>query len=114
MNDGAQTRLYVYNQSLNDTTIENLGLSCVALEKGLDVSDQDLANEIRNAMPSLVDAKGVFNKQAYEMQLQRMGFTIPMFEERMKQQILLKRMQDLSSEGIFVLTQCGKFGGWVD
>ena len=85
-----------------DTTIENLGLSCVALEKGLDVSDQDLANEIRNAMPSLVDAKGVFNKQAYEMQLQRMGFTIPMFEERMKQQILLKRMQDLSSEGIFV------------
>ena len=85
-----------------DTTIENLGLSCIAQEKGLDISDQDLADEIRNAMPSLQNAKGEFDKKAYEMNLQRMGYTPPMFEERMKQQMLLKRMQDLATEGIFV------------
>lgn len=85
-----------------DTTIENLGLSCVALEKGLDVSDQDLADEIRNAMPNLMNAKGEFDKRSYEMGVQRMGYTVPMFEERMKQQILLKRMQDLSTEGVIV------------
>ena len=85
-----------------DNTIENLGLSCVALEKGLDISDQDLADEIRNAMPNLVNPQGEFDRRSYEMGVQRMGYTVPMFEERMKQQMLLKRMQDLATEGIYV------------
>ena len=85
-----------------DNLVENLGLSCVAAEKGLDVSDQDLADEIRNAMPNLMNALGEFDKRSYEAGVQRMGYTVPMFEERMKQQILLKRMQDLATEAVFV------------
>ena len=85
-----------------DGQIENLGLSCVAQEEGLDVSDQDLSDEIRNAMPNLMSPQGVFDKRSYEAGVQRMGYTVPMFEERMKQQILLKRMQDLATEGIVV------------
>ena len=85
-----------------DTTIEQLGLSCVAAEKGLDISDQDLANEIRNSFSQLVNAKGEFDRKSYEMSLSRMGYTPAMFEERMKQQILLKRMEDMSTEGLFV------------
>ena len=85
-----------------DGQIENLGLSCVAQEEGLDVSDQDLSDEIRNAMPNLMSPKGEFDKRSYEAGVQRMGYTVPMFEERMKQQILLKRMQDLATEGIVV------------
>ena len=85
-----------------DGQIENLGLSCVAQEEGLDVSDQDLSDEIRNAMPNLMSPKGEFDKRSYEAGVQRMGYTVPMFEERMKQQILLKRMQDLAVEGIVV------------
>ena len=88
-----------------DNTIQNLGLACVAAEKGLDVSDQDLADEIRNAFSQLVNAKGEFDRKGYEMTLQRMGYTPAMFEERMKQQMLVKRMQDLSSEGVFVPEQ---------
>jgi peptidyl-prolyl cis-trans isomerase D len=85
-----------------DNLIESLAQSCVATEKGFDVSDQDLAEEIHNEMPSLVNAQGEFDKRSYEAGVQRMGMTVPLFEERLKQQILLKRMQDLATEGIFI------------
>ncbi|HEY3738680.1 MAG TPA: peptidylprolyl isomerase [Bryobacteraceae bacterium] len=85
-----------------DNLVQNLGLACAASEKGLDISDQDLAEEIRNEMPNLVNAKGEFDKRSYEMGVQRMGMTVPLFEERLKQQILVKRMTDLATEGIFV------------
>jgi len=85
-----------------DTQIEQLGLACVAAEKGIDISDEDLAETIRASMSGLVDAQGVFDKRTYEARIQQLGMTVPLFEERMKQQILLKRMQDMATEGIFV------------
>ena len=68
----------------------------------MDISDQDLADLIRNSIPGLVNAQGEFDKQAYEARLQQVGMTVPIYEERMKQQLLLKRMTDLATEGIFL------------
>ncbi len=85
-----------------DSQIELQGLACVAAEKGLDVNDQDMADEIRNSMPNLMNAKGEFDKASYQATLQRMGYTVPMFEERLKQQKLVKILEDLATESIFV------------
>lgn len=86
-----------------NSQIELQALACLAQEKGYEVTDQDLANEIRNAMPSLVNAStGEFDKAAYERGVRNMGMTVPIFEERMKQQMLVKRMQDMALEGVFV------------
>jgi peptidyl-prolyl cis-trans isomerase D len=97
-----QNMVATYVPTIVEGQIELQGLACAAQEKGFEIADQDMANEIRNAMPSLVNPAGEFDRNAYEANLTRMGLSVPVFEERLKQQILVKRMQDLALEGLVV------------
>jgi len=69
---------------------------------GFKVSDQEVIQKIQILMPQLFQGGSFLGKEAYQAYLAQMGLTIPEFEQKIRQQVLLDKLQRLAFDGIVV------------
>jgi peptidyl-prolyl cis-trans isomerase D len=82
--------------------VGELATSCAALRLGLTASDDEVAKYIQVRMPMLFENGGFVGAEAYQSYLANMGTTIPEFEKRVRQQILLDKLQRVAFDSIIV------------
>ena len=82
--------------------VGELATSCQARKMGLTVSDEEVANGIKTVMPMLWQNGEFAGKDAYAAYLQRMNTSIPQFEARMRQNLMLEKLQRVAFDGIVV------------
>ncbi len=74
-----------------------------ARELGLQVTEEEVSRTIRILVPQLFDQSGNFvGRDVYAQFLAQQNLTIPQFEENVKRQLLLKKLEDLVVEGAVV------------
>ncbi len=82
--------------------VGEMATSCQASKMGLAASDAEVANGIRLLIPALWQNGEFAGKEAYASYLQRMNTTIPQFEARVRQNVLLEKLQRVAFDGIIV------------
>ena len=82
--------------------VGELATSCQARKMGLAVSDAEVAGGIKLLMPMLWQNGEFAGKEAYAAYLQRMNTTIPQFEARVRQNLMLEKLQRVAFDGIVV------------
>jgi peptidyl-prolyl cis-trans isomerase D len=73
-----------------------------AKRMGFEVGDAELAVAIRSLVPSLYDNGKFVGREAYEAYLRQVNMSIPQFEDNVRNQILMTRLEGLALEGIVV------------
>ena len=73
-----------------------------AKKMGFMVSDEELIAGIRKLIPQLFQNGQFVGTDAYQQYLTQMNMTIPEFEENVRKQILLSKLQGIVFEGIIV------------
>jgi peptidyl-prolyl cis-trans isomerase D len=92
-----------YIPRLVDQMVHERALEYEALRLGFQVTDQDLATSIRQALPAELFPNGKFaGKEAYAMVLAQHELTMDEFESDMRRQILIHRLLDVAVEGTVV------------
>ncbi|MBM3814750.1 MAG: hypothetical protein FJW20_24255 [Acidimicrobiia bacterium] len=69
---------------------------------GFTVSEEELIEGIRKVIPQLFQSGQFVGKEAYQAYLQQMNTTIPQFEENVRKQILLNKLQSLVFDGLVI------------
>ena len=82
--------------------VGELATSCQARKMGLAVSDTEVASGIKMLIPMLWQNGEFAGKEAYSGYLQRMNTTIPQFESRVRQNLMLEKLQRVAFDGIVV------------
>lgn len=82
--------------------VGELATACQAKKMGMTVSDAEVANGIRMVMPMLWQNGEFAGKEAYTAYLQRMNTNIPEFEDRVRQNIMLEKLQRVAFDGVVV------------
>ncbi len=82
--------------------VGEMATACQANKMGLAVSDAEVANSIRLLIPTLWQNGEFAGKEAYAGYLQRMNTTIPQFESRVRQNLMLEKLQRVAFDGIIV------------
>jgi peptidyl-prolyl cis-trans isomerase D len=85
--------------------ITEKALAYQARQLGLEVSDADVAVTIRQTIPNLFPDGKFVGKDAYASVLAQQNLTIEQFENDLKRQILIHRLQDIAVEGTVVTPQ---------
>ena len=82
--------------------VGEMATSCQARKMGLAVSDTEVASGIKMLMPMLWQNGEFAGKEAYSAYLQRMNTNIPQFEARVRQNLMLEKLQRVAFDGIVV------------
>ncbi len=82
--------------------VGEMATSCQAKKMGLTVSDAEVASGIRMLIPMLWQNGEFAGKDVYAGYLQRMNTTIPQFEARVRQNLMLEKLQRVAFDGIVV------------
>ncbi len=82
--------------------VGELATSCAARELKLSASDSEAAQYIQRTMPMLFQDGQFVGAEVYQSYLANMNTTIPEFEKRIRQQILLEKLQRVAFDGIVV------------
>ncbi len=82
--------------------VGEMATSCQAKKMGLIASDEEVANGIKTLIPMLWQNGEFAGKEAYQGYLQRMNTTIPQFEARVRQNLMLEKLQRVAFDGIVV------------
>jgi len=83
--------------------IADRALAYQAEKMGLRVTEEEVAKAIRTLLPQLFDANGKFvGRDSYAAFLAQLNLTIPEFEENLRKQMLVTKLQDLVLEGTVV------------
>lgn len=82
--------------------VGELATSCAAKQLGLSASDEEVAKYIQVRMPMLFENGTFVGAEQYQAYLANMGTTIPEFEKRVRQQILLDKLQRVAFDSIIV------------
>jgi peptidyl-prolyl cis-trans isomerase D len=85
-----------------DQFVGELATSCAANRLGIAASDSEVAQYIQTRMPMLFQDGTFVGAEAYAQYLSQMNTTIPEFEKRVRQQILLEKLQRIAFDGIVV------------
>jgi peptidyl-prolyl cis-trans isomerase D len=79
-------------------------LAAEAASLGISVTDEELREAIR-AIPGLTDEDGRFiGKEAYSRALRNMGYTPESFEQALREDLLVQRLNDAMRRGVFIPT----------
>lgn len=82
--------------------VGELATACQARKMGMAVSDSEVATGIKTVIPMLWQNGEFAGKEAYASYLQRMNTTIPEFESRVRQNIMLEKLQRVAFDGVVV------------
>ena len=91
-------------QFINSMVTER-AMAYEAKRLGFKVSDEDLANGIRQTIPQLFQDGKFAGKDAYASVLAQQNMTIPQFEEDMARQMLVTKLRNVAMEGTVVTPQ---------
>lgn len=91
-----------YVPTMVDQMVTDRAMEYEAQRLGMEVTDQDLANTIRQIAPALFPDGKFIGKQAYADFLAQRQMTIPEFESDLKRQILVNRLREIAVQGIIV------------
>ncbi len=91
-----------YVPQIVDSLIMERALAYQARQLGFEVTDTDLQDAIRRSIPSLFPDGKFAGTDAYAAMLAEQGLTIQEFEERLRQQLLVSRLNSLAVEGVIV------------
>jgi peptidyl-prolyl cis-trans isomerase D len=90
-----------YVPQLIDQMITERAIAFQAKRMGFRVSDEDVANAIRSMLPQMIGS-GDFNATAYSRYLQQQGLTVGEFENNIRTNLLLLKLQNIALEGTIV------------
>src|SRR5450759_874467 len=94
--------LPTYIPQMVDQMVTERAMAMEAERLGLQVSDADVADSIRQLVPSLFPDGKFVGKEAYANMLAQQNMTIDQFENDLKRQVLLPRLRDIAMEGTIV------------
>ena len=69
---------------------------------GLSVTDQEIIQTIQTLMPHLFQGGEFVGREAYQATLAQMNSTIPEFERKVRQNILLEKLQRIAFDGMVI------------
>lgn len=93
--------LEFYVPQIIDQIIAERAVAYQARRMGFEATDAEVASDIRQ-MLGPVFQNGQFDKQAYAQILAQQGMTIPAFESKVRSEILMRKLQNLATEGVIV------------
>jgi peptidyl-prolyl cis-trans isomerase D len=85
-----------------DQMVTERAMSMEAERMGLQVSDADVADTIRQMVPSLFPDGKFVGRDAYAGMLAQQNMTIDQFESDLKRQVAITRLRDIAMEGTIV------------
>ena len=91
-----------YLPTMVDQLVTDHALAYEAERLGFQVTDADLADAIRQTVPSLFQDGKFVGKDAYAAMLAEQNITIGEFEADMRRQILITRLREVAIEGTIV------------
>jgi peptidyl-prolyl cis-trans isomerase D len=91
-----------YIPQMVDQVVTDRAMAYEASRLGFVVTDQDVADTIRQIAPNLFPDGKFVGKDAYAAMLAQQQMTIPEFEADLKRQILITRLRDVALEGTIV------------
>jgi peptidyl-prolyl cis-trans isomerase D len=94
--------LPTYIPQMLDQMVTERAMVFEAERLGMQVSDADVADAIRQMVPSLFPDGKFVGKEAYAGMLAQQNLTIDQFEADLKRQVLLTRLRDIALEGTVV------------
>src|SRR5215472_12873648 len=90
-----------YMPRVIDQLITDNALVYQAKRMGMNVSDEELATAIRSMMSRFTGGAQI-DKAVYERIVNEQGMTIPEFENNVRKQLLLMRLQNVATQGVVV------------
>jgi peptidyl-prolyl cis-trans isomerase D len=94
-----------YLPQIVDNVVGERALEYEARRLGLEVTDAQVSDAIRQYVPSLFQDGKFVGTQAYAAFLAQQNMTIPQFENEMRRQLLVTRMRDIAVQGVVVMPQ---------
>ena len=91
-----------YIPQMIDQMVTERAMAYEAGELGLQVSDADLADTIRQMVPSLFPEGKFVGREAYASMLAQQNLRIEDFETELKRQMAITRLRDIAMEGTIV------------
>src|SRR5664279_1034641 len=94
--------LPTYIPQMVDQMVTERAMAFEADRLGIQVSDADVADSIRQMVPSLFPDGKFVGKDAYAGMLAQQNMTIDQFEADLKRQVMITRLRDIAMEGTIV------------
>jgi peptidyl-prolyl cis-trans isomerase D len=94
--------LPTYIPQMVDQMVTERAMTMEAERLGLQVSDADVADTIRQMVPSLFPDGKFVGRDAYAGMLAQQNMTIDQFESDLKRQVAITRLRDIAMEGTIV------------
>jgi peptidyl-prolyl cis-trans isomerase D len=94
--------LPTYIPQMLDQMVTDRAMELEAARLGIQVSDADVAEAIRQLVPSLFPDGKFVGKEAYASMLAQQNMTIDQFESDLKRQVAISRLRDIALEGTVV------------
>src|ERR1017187_3868707 len=94
--------LPTYIPQMIDQMVTERAMLLEAQRLGMQVSDAEVAESIRQMVPSLFPDGKFVGKDAYAAMLAQQNMTIDQFESDLKRQVLITRLRDIAMEGTIV------------
>ena len=94
--------LPTYIPQMVDQMVTERAMAMEAERLGLQVSDAEMAEAIRQMVPSLFPDGKFVGKEAYAAMLAQQNMTIDQFESDLKRQVMVTRLRDIAMEGTIV------------
>ena len=91
-----------YIPQMVDQMVTERAMVMEAERLGMQISDADVADSIRQMVPSLFPDGKFVGKDAYAGMLAQQNMTIDQFETDLKRQLLITRLRDIAMEGTIV------------
>jgi peptidyl-prolyl cis-trans isomerase D len=82
--------------------VGELATAYEARRLGLGVTDQEMVQTIQMVMPHLFQGGEFVGREAYQASLAQMSTSIPEFERKVRQNILLEKLQRIAFDGIII------------
>jgi peptidyl-prolyl cis-trans isomerase D len=94
--------LPTYIPQMVDQMVTTRAMAMEAERLGLQVSDAEMAEAIRQMVPSLFPDGKFVGKEAYAAMLAQQNMTIEQFETDLKRDVMVTRLRDIAMEGTIV------------
>jgi peptidyl-prolyl cis-trans isomerase D len=94
--------LPTYIPQMLDQMVTDRAMELEAARLGIQVTDADVAESIRQLVPSLFPDGKFVGKEAYASMLAQQNMTIDQFEADLKRQVAISRLRDIALEGTVV------------
>jgi peptidyl-prolyl cis-trans isomerase D len=94
--------LPTYIPQMVDQMVTSRAMAMEAERLGLQVSDAEMAEAIRQMVPSLFPDGKFVGKEAYAAMLAQQNMTIEQFENDLKRDVMVTRLRDIAIEGTIV------------